>query len=41
VLMETSTSMMVMMILTVCNASEQDAFHGRQGFGPATACREV
>jgi hypothetical protein len=29
----------VMMILTVCHASEQDAFHGRHACGRAAACR--
>src|SRR5471032_2591691 len=37
--METSTSMMVVMTLTVCNASKQDAFHGRQACGHAAACQ--
>jgi hypothetical protein len=42
--METSASMMVMMTLTVCNPSKQDAFHGRQALGHITshhiaACR--
>jgi hypothetical protein len=35
--METSASMMVMMTLTVCNPSKQDAFHGRQALGHITS----
>jgi hypothetical protein len=41
--METSASMMVMMTLTACNPSKQDAFHGRQAFGhiAAAGCHEA